>query len=397
MLIFGIIGTMQAVVIAAGESKRFWPLNNDIHKSQFKLLGRPLIYWALKGLAENGIKDIALVVSKNSTMREVLDKENDLGIKITYFTQEEPLGTGNALWQAKDFVKESFILLWGNKIGSEDLVRQMIAKQKGGAEAVFVGAKVENPSEYGVARLEGDRLAEIVENPEEGKEPSNIEIVGARLLQQDFFEYYEKLSKHHEADLVDATNAYLKEKNASLIVVDEKGMTLKYPWDLFGVMDYLFALQEPVISPTAKIGKNVVIDGPVYIGDNCVIGHHNVLRGPLNLEANCKTGAFMEIKHSIVQEGTTFHSGYVGDSVIGKNCKFGSGFVAGNLRFDEKPIHGLRKLGVVVGDNSAFGIHSGTMPGVLIGSNCKIGPATHVFENLEDNTTFYAKFDQIKK
>ena len=101
--------------------------------------------------------------------------------------------------------------------------------------------------------------------------------------------------------------------------------------------------------------------------------------------------------HSIVQEGMHSQSGFVGDSVIGKNCRFGAGFVSGNVRFDEKPIHGLRKLGVVVGDNSAFGIHSGTMPGVLIGSNCKVGPATHVFENLEDNTTFYAKFDHVKK
>lgn len=388
---------MQAVVIAAGESKRFWPLNSGIHKSQFKLLGRPLIYWALKGLAENNIKDVMIVVSKNSSMQEMLDKENDLGIQIKYEVQEEPLGTGNALWHAKDFIKESFILLWGNKVGSKELVRQMLAKHKEGADAVFVGTKVENPSEYGVARLNGDRLVEVVENPERGKESSNIEIVGARLLQPDFFEYYEKLSRHHEADLVDATNAYLKDKNASLIIVDGKGMTLKYPWDLFGVMDYLFASREPIISPTAKIGKNVVIDGPIYIGDNCVIGHHNVLRGPVNLEANCKTGSFMEIKHSIVQEGTIFHSGYIGDSIIGKNCKFGVGFVSGNLRFDEKPIHGLRKLGAIVGDNSAFGIHSGTMPGVLIGASCKVGPATHVFENLEDNTTFYAKFEHVKK
>ena len=391
---------MQAVVIAAGESKRFWPLNNGIHKSQFKLLGRPLIYWTLKGLAENGIKDVMIVVGKNSTMQEMLKKENDLGITITYAVQEEPLGTGNALWQAKDFIKEPFILLWGNKVGSRDLVGQMGAlRQAQGkqTEAVFVGTKVENPSEYGVARLEGDRLVEIVENPEQGKEPSNIEVVGARLLQPDFFEYYAKLPKHHEADLVDATNAYLKGKKTSLLVVEEKGLTLKYPWDLFGIMDFLFASEEPLISPTAKIGKNVVIEGPVYIGANCEIGHHNVLRGPVDLEANCKTGAFMEIKHSIAQEGTTFHSGYVGDSVIGKNCRFGAGFVSGNLRFDEKPIRSLRKLGVIVGDNSAFGIHSGTMPGVLIGSNCKIGPATHVFENLEDNTTFYAKFDHVKK
>jgi len=389
---------MQAVVIAAGESKRFWPLNNGIHKAQFKLLGKSLLYWTLKGLAENNIKDVMVVVSKNSSIQEDLAQENDLNINISYAIQEKALGTGNALWQAKDFIKEPFILLWGNKVGSKELVKQIVEKQKAdGVDAVLVGTQVENPLDYGIFRLEGERVVEIVENPENGKEPSDLAFVGVRLLSPDFFEYYEKLPNHHEADLVDATNAYLKDKKVSLLRVERKGLTLKYPWDLFGVMDSLFGSEKPIISPSAKIGENVIMDGPIYIGENCQIGHGNILRGPLNIEANCKTGSFMELKHCIVQEGTTFHSGYAGDSIVGKDCRFGAGFITGNVRLDKQPMHGLEKLGVMVGDNSAFGIHSGTMPGVLIGKNCKIGPATHVFEDIEDNTTFYAKFDHIKK
>ncbi|PIS22176.1 sugar O-acetyltransferase, partial [candidate division WWE3 bacterium CG08_land_8_20_14_0_20_41_10] len=51
----------------------------------------------------------------------------------------------------------------------------------------------------------------------------------------------------------------------------------------------------------------------------------------------------------------------------------------------------------VIGDNARFGIHSGTMPGVLIGSNCAIGPGTLVFENLENNSTFFTEFKGVKK
>ena len=120
-----------------------------------------------------------------------------------------------------------------------------------------------------------------------------------------------------------------------------------------------------------------------------------------------RTGALMEIKHSIVQEGTVFHAGYIGDSIVGKNCRFGAGFVAGNVRLDKQLVQvevrdkkidtHLVKLGAVIGDNSVFGIHSGTMPGVLVGANCKIGPATHVFESLQDGNTLYAKFENIQK
>ena len=418
---------MQAVVIAAGESKRFWPLNNGIHKSQFKLLGKPLLYWTLKGLAENCIKDVAVVVSKNSSMQEMLATENDLDINVSYAVQEEPLGTGNALWQAKSFIKEPFVLLWGNKVGSKELVAQMVAKHKEGAEAVLVGNEVQNPSEYGVARMEGDRVVEIIENPKEGEEPSRLAVRGARLLGPDFFEYYEKLPKHHEADIINATNAYLKDKKTALLIMQEQEMTLKYPWDLFSVMDYLFASGyfKPGIASSARVAKSVIIngpvhvgenteikegtiiEGPVYIGDNCKLGFHNVLRGPVNIENDVHTTSFAEIKSTVMQDDVHMASGFLGNSIVASGCRFGAGFITGNRRLDRENVTvklddktfqtNLPRFGIAVGEKSVFGIHAGTMPGILIGSGCKVGPNTEVFESLEDNTTFYAKFDHIKK
>ena len=192
-------------------------------------------------------------------------------------------------------------------------------------------------------------------------------------------------------------------------------------------MDFLFASAyfQPHIASSAQIASNVVmkgsvyigentiikegtiLEGPVYIGDNCKIGYHNVFRGPVNVEEGLATTSFTEIKNSIMQQDVHMASGFFGNSIAGQSCRFGAGFITGNRRLDRENVTvklngqkvetGFPRFGIAVGDNSAFGIHSGTMPGVLIGSNCKIGPATHVFENLQDHTTFYAKFDQINK
>ena len=131
------------------------------------------------------------------------------------------------------------------------------------------------------------------------------------------------------------------------------------------------------------------------------------MRGPVNLEKEVVTGAFFEIKNSLVQEGTHFHSGYIGNSIIGKDCRFGAGFITANKRVDRGNVKSLVKgekidtsincLGVVVGNNTRFGIHCGTMPGILIGSDCMIGPGTLVFENIKDGKTFYTKFEGVKK
>jgi len=401
---------MQAIILAAGQSSRFWPLDQR-HKSLVKIMGRPLIYWTIKGLAENSIKDIAIIISPDSTLKEEFKTiPQDLNVNLSYFIQKKPLGTGNAICLAKDFIKEPFFIVWGAEVAAKEVAAKILEKyQLEKPSAILVGAQTNAPWDYGIFKLEGEKVLEIVENPRPGQEPSKIKEVGIYFLEPDFFNYYQNLSKHHEADFIDALNFYIKDKKTKVLFWPKEVSSLKYPWDLLAISKIILESEnfKNYISPSATIGENVIIKGKVYIGDNCQIGHNNVLRGPLNLENNVKTGAFCEIKNLVVQEGTHFHSGYIGDSVIGQNCRFGAGFITANRRIDRQNIKstvkgkkidtGLTYFGTIVGDNTCFGIHSGTMPGVLIGSNCVIGPGTLVFENLEDDTAFFAEFKGIKK
>lgn len=392
------------------------------------LLGKPLIYWTMRGLAENGVNDIVVVCSPQSTIPEMLQQENDLDAKITYVTQREPLGTGNALWQAREFIREPCFVVWPNKVNSKFIVLKILEKvMQESSNAVLVGAETETPWLYGVVKFNGEKVAEIVENPAQGQEPSRIKVIGFYFFEPSYFGYYEKLPRHHEADHIDALNQYLREKNCDLVLLDKDVPALKYPWELFGILDILFGTdyfkvsvsptaiieEEVVIKGDVHIGENTrvkahtVIEGPCFIGDNCEIGYGNVLRGPLDIENEVKTGAFCEIKHTIVQQGTHVHSGYIGDSIVGRDCRFGAGFTTANRRLDrqnikalvkgEKVDTGLSFFGAVVGDGAHFGIHSGTMPGVFVGSGCVIGPGTFVFENLPNKTVLYTKPDQEQK
>jgi len=417
---------MQAIILAAGESSRCWPINHN-HKSQIRVFGKPLIYWTIKGLVEKGIEDIIVITRPDSKLAEELDPLSaELKAKLSFTVQEKPLGTGDAISRAKDLIREPFFIFWPYKIQSGEIAEKVLAKRaEGEYEAVLVGTKTTTPWDYGILKFEGERAAGIVEKPECGKEPSDIKVIGTYFLNPDFFDYYQKV-EHHPTDFVDALNLYIKEKKAGFVILGKEPPPLKYCWELLGVMKETLELnKQSHISPSASLGKNVVIEGEVFVDDNVTIGENtfisgtcfigknskigasNVLRGPLDLEEGVVTGAFAEIKNCLVQKGTHFHSGYFGDSVIGENCRFGAGFVTANRRIDRENIKtiikdkktdtGLTYLGMVAGNNSSFGIQSGTMPGTLIGSDCIIGPGTLVFENLGDNATFYAEYKGIKK
>ncbi|MDA1337297.1 MAG: sugar phosphate nucleotidyltransferase [bacterium] len=422
--LFGNSTTGQAVIIAAGESSRFWPLSNGIHKSQTFLLGKPLIYWTLKGLCDAGIKDVVVVHAKDSSLPAMLGQENDLGIKISFAVQEEPLGTGNALWQAKKYITGPFFVLWPDKVVLEGVIREMIEKYKQeGLGMVLLGAYTSTPWDYGIFSFENGIPSGIEEKPNPGKEPSNVKAVGLYLFEQNFFNYYATLPQNHETDFNDVINIYMKERRASLVLLKKDAPTLKYPWNVFSLSRLLMdAFLQSHVASNATIAKNAVIEGTVYIGEgarifenavikgpcyigkNCVIGTNALIRDYTNLEEGVVIGAHGEVTRSIFQKGTHSHQGFFGDSIVGENCRFGAGFITANRRFDGAPIKAVVKdkkvdteaisLGAIVGNGTQVGIHVGTMPGVLIGSLCQVGPGTMVFKNIPDNTKLSVRFNQ---
>ena len=407
----------QAVILAAGESSRFWPLNYR-HKSLFYLMGRPIIFWNLKGIEEAGIKKVIIVQSPKEDVEEELKKFNFKKLKIKYVIQPKPLSTGDALWQARNYLKSPFFLLNADVLNSKEILKEMLKKIKKEKKPVLAGQKTKTPWLFGMMKLRGDRILEIVEKPKKGKEPSEIKVVGVYYLEPKYFYYYQKVKKNPH-DLEDALSEYMKENEVKVALIkkeeEETPAFLKYPWHLFNLRKYLFDnFLENKIEKSAKISKNVIIEGkvyigkgtkilegavikgPCYIGENCIIGNNSLIREYTDLENNVIIGAFCEVARSIFQEGSTTHSGYFGDSIVGKNTKIGAGTITSNVRLDRGEIFSevkgekintrLKSFGAVIGENTFIGTKVNIMPGKFIGSNCLIYPNSLIKENIKDNT-----------
>ncbi len=392
---------MQSVILAAGESSRFWPLTQK-HKSLFKIMGRPIIWYTLKGLKESGIKNAIIIQGPKKDIEKEL--ENISGIKTTFITQQKPKGMGNALWQAKSLLRERFVVLNASRVNCKEIIRNI-----GRNKAVLFGQKTKNPELFGMAKLEKDRILKIIEKPNKKKAPSDIRILGAYLLEPSFFESYAKVKKG-VYDFESALSEYVRKKHVRIIILKGENISLKYPWHLFGVERYLIdkflkrkISKSAVISKRAVVNGNVfignntrilenaTINGPCYIGDNCLIGNNALVREYTNLENNTIIGANAEITRSIFQENIHVHSGFFGDSIFGKDCRIGAGFITANRRTDRKTVKTVVEgkkidteldfLGGIFGNSVSTGIQCGIMPGVMVKSNAKIWPGTQIFKN----------------
>jgi NDP-sugar pyrophosphorylase family protein len=237
-----------------------------------------------------------------------------------------------------------------------------------------------------------------------------------------FLQTLEHISSEHYS-FEKALVAFAKEHEISAVITKKDTLSLKYPWDILTVKQYLLEkianyrgeniiVSEHVvlegnvyIEDGVKLMENVVIKGPCYIGKNAYIGNNALLRNGVVVEEDVVVGTNMEIKNSVLLKGTTTHSGFIGDSIIGEQCKIAANFSTANVRLDRQPVtvkvgekevnSHQKSLGVLMGNNVKVGIGVSTMPGIIIGRNVVVGPQTSVMHNIADDSMYYTKFAEI--
>ncbi|MFW9990505.1 MAG: hypothetical protein ACFFD4_00455 [Candidatus Odinarchaeota archaeon] len=162
-----------------------------------------------------------------------------------------------------------------------------------------------------------------------------------------------------------------------------------------------------VIKEGATIRSGSYIIGPTIIEKNAVTGPNCYIRPYTFIDRNVVIGNAVEIKNSIILEGTHVgHLSYVGDSIIGKECNFGAGTKIANLKFSSKTVKassknseekistGRRKLGVMMGHGVKTGINSSLMPGIKLGQNSVIGAGFLLQEDIESEHQIYLDENQ---
>jgi bifunctional UDP-N-acetylglucosamine pyrophosphorylase/glucosamine-1-phosphate N-acetyltransferase len=416
---------MKAVILAAGEGVRLQPITSTRPKHLIKVGGKPILEHCLNAVKTSGIDETLIVIHyMGDVIRQYFGDGKKFGLKIEYVEQKAVLGTGNAVNVVEPYVKDDFLLVYGDLLFSAEAVKNVIdlhKKEKPAATMAVV--PVENPEDYGIVELEDEKYVKrIVEKPKHEEAPSNLANAGIYVFSTEIFDKIRETSAsaRGEWEITDAISQLLNEKKTvfAVKISQDDWVDIGRPWDLleanrwalmrmdhkvYGYVESGAHLIGPVtVAETARIRSGAYIEGPALIDEESDIGPNCYIRPYTSIGKKARVGNACEIKNSIIMDNVHIgHLSYVGDSIIGENCNLGAGTITANYRLDggtikmvvkDRVVDSVRtKLGAVLGDDVKAGINALFMPGVKVGNNSQIGPDVIVYRDVSANMVVLLK------
>src|SRR5437870_4936923 len=113
---------MKAVIMAGGEGTRLRPLTSNQPKPLIPIANRPMMEHVLRLLAKHGFDDVVVTLAFHPQMiRTYFGDGSEFGVRIAYATEETPLGTAGSVRNAREQLRETFLVISGDVLTDIDL------------------------------------------------------------------------------------------------------------------------------------------------------------------------------------------------------------------------------------------------------------------------------------
>jgi len=200
---------VKAVVLAAGKGTRMKEITNSIPKPMVEVGGRPMLWQVLTALGRAGVTDAAVIVGyRADVIRDYFGDGHDVGIHVSYFTQETQDGTGRAADPARDFLCDGpFFFTFGDILTEPEAYRQMAeAFERQDTDLLLAVRTVDDPYKGAAVYVRDGRVERLVEKPARGTSTTNYINAGIFVTQPVLFDYTARLelSERGEYEIPDA-------------------------------------------------------------------------------------------------------------------------------------------------------------------------------------------------
>ena len=156
---------LQAVIMAGGMGTRLRPLTEDVPKPMLPVGDRPLLQILVEQLCEAGIRNINVAVNHGSEkIEEHFGDGRDFGVKITYATEQRPLGTAGALGLIQ-VPSETTLVINGDILTQVDFLAMLAYHREHLADITVAVQRQNFQVPYGVIECEGSYVQALSEKP----------------------------------------------------------------------------------------------------------------------------------------------------------------------------------------------------------------------------------------
>ncbi len=335
----------KAILTGGGRATRLYPITATTNKHLLPLANKPMIFHAIEKAVKAGVTEIFINTNPGeNSLPEFIGDGGHWGIKITYFEQTGgPQGIAHVVKEAEKFVAgEPFMFYLSDNILLGDLNSMFEEFSQGKYDCMLALSKVEDPERFGVPVFdENNNLIDVLEKPADP--PNNFAVTGIYLYGADvFFEAFDNIERSLRGEYeISSIHSYLLQQGKKVGTTEITGW-----WkDTGKIEDLLIASQlllEKIdlkdfpqhgtiedgakldgnvrIGAGSRIAKDVVVKGPVIIGENCVL--ENCLIGPyVTIGSGCEIKN-AHIEDSIILDNTEIDTDlFIRHSILGKNVK----------------------------------------------------------------------------
>ena len=437
--------TLSIVILAAGKGTR---MNSQLPKVLQPLAGKPILQYVLDTTHSLQPNNISIVAGHKSEMLRELIKDKNISWRI----QDRQLGTGHAVIQAiPDLNSDKTLILYGDVplIKKADL--QSLIKKSDTGLAVMTHIK-NDANGYGRILREDNKIQGIIEDKDCNKEQKKIKEINTGILAADtkyLKQWLNRLSnenaqkEYYLTDIVKfavedniTVSSHEVEEEVSISGVNskselayiERGLQLNKAEELMEKGVTVLDPNRIDIRGQLKCGQDVTIDvgcifeGNVNLGNNvhikpysfiknsdidenstieafshidsskvgssCRVGPYARLRPGTVLESEVHIGNYVEIKNSLVDQGTKInHLSYIGDSEIGKNVNIGAGTITCNY-------DGVDKHKTIIEDDVFVGSNTQIVAPLKVGKGATIGAGSTITKDVPKNDLTLSRAQQ---
>ena len=428
--------TTHLILLAAGQGTR---MKSDRPKILHQVANLPLFAHALASAGDLAPDRRVIVVGHGG--EEVAEAARGLDPDIIAVTQEERLGTGHAVAQARDALAGAggdALVLYADTpfIRSETLAR-MVEARATGADLVILGFEAADPARYGRLIMDGDRLDRIVEWKDATDEERAITFCNSGVMMADAAllfdlidgvgndnaagEYYltdtvavagarglsatavicpeeETLGVNSRSDLAQAEAAFQARARAEAL---DTGVTLEAPDTVYFSHDTHLG-RDVVVEPNVVFGPGVTVETGArirafshiegaHVGARAIVGPFARLRPGAELGNEARVGNFCEVKNAEVGEGSKInHLSYIGDARIGDGTNIGAGTVTCNY-------DGVSKHRTEIGNRVFIGSDTMLVAPVTVGDDAMTATGSVITRDVEAGALAIARARQDVK